>query len=317
MASTCGSTLSLMDAGVPITSPVSGIAMGVIIESPKKYAILTDIIGLEDFNGDMDFKIAGTTKGVTAMQLDVKTLGLTPSILEEALNQSKEGKSEILKFMLSLIDKPRAQLSVYAPKIKVVKIPVEKIGELIGPGGRNIKKIIAETGAQVEVEEDGSVSITGLTDQSLADAIFRVEAITKEPKAGEIYEGIVKRIQPFGIFVEILPGKEGMVHVSDMSTNFVKDPAELVKMGDKVSVRVKEIDDFGRTNLSMILDPSQEKSKEGRDRPPQRFHSRRPEGGMGRGPRDDNRRRGGQSSGGGPHFPTSRFVDDSRTKFRR
>ena len=308
MASVCGSTLSLMDAGVPITAPVSGIAMGLVIED-KKIAILSDIIGMEDFNGDMDFKVAGTKKGITALQLDVKTLTLTTKTLKDALSQAKEGRATILKSMLETLASPREKVSIHAPKIKVVKIPVEKIGELIGPGGKTIRKIIAETGAQVEVEDDGSVSVTGTTDESLAKALERVEGLTKEVVAGEIYQGEVKRIQPFGAFVEVLPGKDGLVHVSDMSEGFVKDPNEIVAIGDKVQVRVKEIDDLGRINLSMLMDPSKDKPKGerggfgGGDRGRQDFH-RKP-------------RFRDQREGGGPHFPTTRYIAPDKKDFNR
>lgn len=300
MAATCGSTLSLMDAGVPVSSPVSGIAMGLIIENEKKYAILSDILGLEDQLGDMDFKIAGTEKGITALQLDVKTLNLTPEILKEALKQAKEGRSKILKTMIETISSPREKVSAFAPKIIVVKVPVEKIGEVIGPGGRMIRKIIAETGAQVEVEDDGSVNISGTEEAAVKAAAERIEALTKEVVAGEIYEGEVKRIQPFGAFVEILPGKDGLVHVSDMREGFVKDPNEVVKLGDKVKVRVKEIDDLGRINLSMNMDPSLDKPRGERRESfgPRKF-----------GPRP---RRDFQERSTGPHFPTSRFIEERR-----
>lgn len=362
MASTCGSTLSLMDAGVPLTAPVAGIAMGLVIESTKKYAILTDIMGLEDFNGDMDFKVAGTEKGITALQLDVKTLQLTSSILEEALAQAKKGRAEIMKLITSTLKAPREKVSEYAPKIKVVRIPVEKIGEVVGPGGRMIKKIVAETGALVEVEDDGSVNITGATPEIMNKAVEWVEGIVKEVQAGEIYDGIVKRIQPFGAFIEVLPGKEGMVHVSDMSDGFVQNPEDVVKLGDKVKVRVREIDNLGRINLSMNMDPAKDKPKEPRrdfDRGGERrggFSDRRGGGGGrrfgggggGRGGGFGGERRGGFGGGrsggfggqsgerrsfggnrgrrndnrsgderGGPHFPTSRLMDDSKKDFNR
>jgi len=178
MASTCGSTLSLMDAGVPIKAPVAGIAMGLVVESEEKFAILTDIAGVEDGSGDMDFKVAGTKDGVTALQLDVKTLKLTPPILKAALEQAKRARLEILKVMLEAIGEPRKSLSAYAPKIKTIKINKEKIGELIGPGGRVIRSLMAETGAQIDVEEDGTVSISGLTEESVDGALKRVEDLT-------------------------------------------------------------------------------------------------------------------------------------------
>lgn len=313
MASVCGSTLSLMDAGVPLKSPVSGIAMGLVVEDDKDYAILSDIMGMEDFNGDMDFKVAGTKDGITALQLDVKTLKLTPAILEKAMNQAKVGRAFILDSMLKTLSQPRQSVSLHAPKIKLIKIPVDKIGELIGPGGRNIKKIIAETGAQVDVKDDGSVFISALTDESVKEGVTKVEALTKDPLPGEIYEGLVKRVQPFGSFVEILPGREGLVHVSDISEEYVNDPSDFMKVGDKVQVRVKEIDDLGRLNLSMVLDPSydqrkEEKSKDFHDKSPRRFDNRRNSERRGRS-RDF---QGGKS--GGPHFPTSRLLDQRKRR---
>ena len=315
MASVCGSTLSLMDAGVPIVAPVAGIAMGLIVESAKKYAVLTDIVGLEDGYGDMDFKVAGTKDGVTAMQLDVKSLNLTLPILEAALAQAKVARLEILKVITDAIDAPRASVSKYAPKIKIIRIAPDKIGELIGPGGKTIKRIIAETGAQVDVDDDGSVFVSAVTSESLENGIARIEAITKVPLAGEIYEGTVKRMQSFGAFVEILPGKEGLVHVSDMSENFVKDPAELIKLGDEVQVRVKGIDELGRLNLSMMLDPGFDARKEEKRKDQKqggnRYFDRKPrQGGQNKyGDRDKFRERGG------PHFPTSRFLDKNTKKY--
>jgi len=303
MASVCGSTLSLMDAGVPITAPVSGIAMGLVI-GEKEHAILSDINGMEDYLvGDMDFKIAGTEKGITVLQLDVKTLALTNAVLKEAFAQAKAGRATILASLLKTLPKAREKVSSLAPKIKVVKVPVEKIGEVIGPGGRMIKKIIAETGAQVEVEDDGTVNLSGMDEAAVAAAAQRVEALVKEVVPGEIYEGEVKRIQPFGAFVEILPGKDGLVHVSDMAEGFVQNPEDVVTLGQKVQVRVKEIDDLGRINLSMNLDPAKDKPKEERRSGFSRGGPRRfsPRGGRGGYRRDDR-------GGGGPHFPTSRFV---------
>ncbi len=207
MASVCGSTLSLMDAGVPITAPVSGIAMGVIVKDEKTYAIMSDIAGIEDFNGDMDFKVAGTPKGVTALQLDVKTLQLTPEILKAAIAQAKEGRAFMLASMIDTLKESRTKVSTYAPKIKTIKIDPEKIGEVIGQGGKVIKRIIAETGAQVEVRDDGSVDVYGIDETAVDKAVEWVEGIVKEVMPGEIYTGTVVRIQPFGAFVEFLPGK--------------------------------------------------------------------------------------------------------------
>ena len=252
MASTCGSTLALMDAGVPILKPVAGISIGMMSEG-EKYELLTDIIGLEDFSGDMDFKVAGTDTGVTAIQLDVKILGLTVEQIKAILDRAKTARLQILEKMLATIPASRANLSQYAPKIEQVKIPVEKIGEVIGPGGKMIKNIIATTGAQVDVEDDGTVAISGTDDESVKKAVEWVKGLIREVQVGEVFEGEVKRILPFGAFVEVLPGKEGMVHVSKMSTEFVKDPNDIVQIGQKVKVRVAEIDDQGRVNLSMLF----------------------------------------------------------------
>ena len=315
MASVCGSTLSLMDAGVPIKEPVAGIAMGLIIEpKDKKVAILTDIMGMEDGNGDMDFKIAGTKNGITALQLDVKTLDLTTGILKDALTQAKKARMEILDVITKAIAKPKDAVSTNAPKIKMVTIPQEKIGELIGPGGRNIKALMSESGTEIDVDDDGKVAITGTDAASIEKVLNSINAMTHVVEPGEIFEGEVVRMENYGAFVEFLPGRDGLVHVSDMSEDFVKDPSEIVKMGDKVKVRVKEVDERGRINLSLILDPSKDKKKfnggggrrgEGRDR-----DRRQPQGRDSRG-RDGGRRFGSRDRGSsGPHFPASRLMEE-------
>lgn len=270
MASVCGSTLSLMDAGVPIEAPVAGIAMGMISDG-KKQVILSDILGLEDFNGDMDFKVAGTKKGITALQMDVKSLDLTAEVLKKALGQARDGRLFILNEMLKVLPTVRAQISKFAPKIKVLRIPVEKIGEVIGPGGRMIREIIAETGAAVDIEDDGRVNISAPDKESVDQAVAWIKGLTREIKVGEVFEGTVKRIQPFGAFVEIAPGKEGLVHVSRMAREYVQDPSQVVKMGQKVKVRVSEIDDRGRINLSMLFGRNERQEKPR----PKRFSKRR------------------------------------------
>ncbi len=348
MASVVGSTLSLMDAGVPIKSPVAGIAMGLIIENEKDlpagrqdFAVLTDLMGIEDFNGDMDFKVAGTAKGITALQMDCKALNITTPVLEKGLDQAKDAREIIMKKILETIAEPRKEVSKYAPKIKVVKIPVDKIGEFIGPGGKNIKKLMADTGVQVDVNDDGGVSISGVDEAKMNQAVTFVEGFAKEVVAGEIYDGEVVRIMPFGAFVNILPGKDGMVHVSDMGKEeFVQDANDVVKIGDKLKVRVVRIDEMGRINLSMNMDPAKDKPREerprssggyrgGGDRGGSRggFGGGR-SGGFSRGPSRGGfggGRPGGFSRGnedrpgfsGGPHFPTSRLVDDSKKDFGR
>ena len=258
MASTCGSTLALMDAGVPIKKPVAGIAMGMVSASTgsasDKYVILTDILGLEDFSGDMDFKVAGTDSGITAIQLDVKILGLTIEQIKEVFEKAKKARLFILEKMVAVVGTGRKGVSEYAPKIEQVQIPVDKIGEVIGPGGRVIKNIIAQTGATVDVEDSGIVTISGTDKDAVAKALEWVKGITREVAVGEIFEEAeVKRILPFGVFVEFLPGKEGMVHVSKMAEGFVRNPTDVVKIGQKVKVKVIEIDEQGRTNLSMLF----------------------------------------------------------------
>lgn len=337
MASTCGSTLSLMDAGVPIKAPVAGIAMGLVIEDEKNFTVLSDIAGIEDFNGDMDFKVAGTEAGITAMQLDVKTLNLTLAILRQAMEQANKGRAHILATMLKTIDKPRETVNAFAPKIITITIDPIKIGEIIGPGGKTIKKIIAETGAQVDIDDSGLVHISAVSSDAVAKARETIENMVKEVQAGEIYTGKVTRIENYGAFVEILPGKTGLVHVSDMSEEYVSDPASVVSMDQEVQVRVKEVDNMGRINLSMLLDPAKDKEKEEQGGGRQGGNDRRGGGGRGfGGPRRDGGSRGGDRRGGrnfggprrgsgsrssGPHFPTSRLIsqDNSRSgnKFGR
>lgn len=317
MASVCGSTLSLMDAGVPIKEPVAGIAMGLIIEpKDKKVAVLTDIMGLEDGNGDMDFKIAGTKNGITALQLDVKTLDLTTDILITALDQAKKARLEILDVIVKAISGPRTEVSKNAPKIKVVKIPQDKIGELIGPGGKTIKGLMAQTDTEIDVDDDGTVAISGVNEDGVAKVVERIEAMTHVVQPGELFDGTVVRMESFGAFVEYLPGRDGLVHVSDMSEDFVNDPSEIVKMGDTVKVRVKEVDDRGRVNLSLLLDPSKDKKKfdrgSGRGGNDRNYSRGRNDGGR---PRRFERR-GGDRPSSGPHFPTSRLMDD-KDNFRR
>lgn len=255
MASTCGSTLALMDAGVPIITPVAGISVGMMSDEGK-YVLLTDIIGLEDFSGDMDFKVAGTEKGITAIQLDVKVPGITLEQIAEIFERAHTARLFILDKIKTVMPQYRQQVSLYAPKIEQIQIPIEKIGEVIGPGGKNIRAIIAQTGATVDVEDDGTVTISGTSEESVKKATDWIKGITREVKPGEMFEGTVKRILPFGAFVEYLPGKEGMVHVSKMSRGFVKSPEEVVTIGQQVKVKVLEIDQQGRVNLTMVIDES-------------------------------------------------------------
>lgn len=249
MATVCSSSLSLMDAGVPIKSAVAGISIGLVKEKDK-YVLLTDIIGAEDRYGDMDFKIAGTKNGITAIQLDLKITGVPIIILKEAVEQATKVRHEILDIMAKTIETPRSSISQYAPRIVAFKIKKEKIGEVIGPGGKNIRRILEETGTEIDIEDSGEVTISGPTDEQLQKARARIMEITEEVEVGKIYTGVVKRITKFGAFVEILPNKEGMVHISQLAPYRVKSVSDVLKVGDEIKVKVIEIDDMGRVNLS-------------------------------------------------------------------
>jgi polyribonucleotide nucleotidyltransferase len=263
MAATCSSCLSLMDAGVPLKAPVSGIAMGLMTDG-KKAVILSDIADAEDFAGDMDFKVAGTEKGITALQMDMKVHGLPVETLKEALMQGKAGRAEILKHMLSTIDGPRKELSPYAPRVEAIMINPEKIREVIGKGGETINKIIAETGAEIDIKDDGTVMIASPDKGSIDAAIKWVRDLTAEPEVGKIYENCrVVSVLDFGAFVEIMPGKEGLVHVSEMKEERVEKPSDVVKEGDKVTVKLVAIDDRGRLQLSMKAAAREQNDKKG------------------------------------------------------
>jgi len=248
-ASICASTMALMDAGVPIKAPVAGIAMG-LIKDGDHYTVLTDIQGMEDHLGDMDFKVAGTAEGVTAIQMDIKIDGIDRNILHEALAQAKEGRMFILNKMMQAISEPRKQLSPYAPKITVMQINPDKIRDVIGAGGKVINKIIEETGVKIDIEQDGRVFIASPNAEANERAKAIIEGIVKEVVVGEIYIGKVKRVEKFGAFVEILPGKEGLVHISQLSTERVAKTEDVVAIGDTITVKVTEIDQQGRINLS-------------------------------------------------------------------
>ncbi len=265
MASVCGSTLSLMDAGVPIKAPVAGAAMGLIKDSREgsdKVAVLTDIQGLEDFLGDMDFKVAGTENGITAIQMDIKIKGIDRAILEQALEKAHAARMHIMGKMMETLDSPRAELSPYAPKTLTFKIDVDKIREVIGTGGKVINGIIAETGVKIDIDDDGTVVIYAV-DQASGDAAKKmIDDIVKEIEVGETYFGTVVRIMDFGAFVELLPGKEGLVRIGELDNKFVKKVTDVVDVGDKIMVRVIEIDDKGRINLSRkALLPKEEKEE--------------------------------------------------------
>ena len=285
MASVCGGSLSLFDAGVPMKAAVAGVAMGLIKEG-KKYAILTDILGTEDHLGDMDFKVAGTKDGITSIQMDIKIEGLDLKIMEQALAQAKEGRLHILGEMDKVLAAPRTDLSKYAPRIVTVQIPVDKIGELIGPKGKNIRGIQEETGAELTVEDDGTVTIAAVGGESMERAKQMVQAITAEPVVGETYEGTVKTVTAFGAFIEIMPGTEALLHVSEMKHERVEKPEDVVKKGDRVTVKLIDRDERGRLRLSMkALLPRPEGM-------PEEVPSERP-------PREDRGDRGGDRGGRG------------------
>ncbi|HEX8733629.1 MAG TPA: polyribonucleotide nucleotidyltransferase [Ktedonobacterales bacterium] len=254
MASVCGSTLSLMDAGVPIAAPVAGVAMGLITETGDsvkgKYQVLTDIQGLEDAMGDMDFKVAGTADGITALQMDIKVKGLTTEVLKQALEQAHEGRMFIMDKMLQALPEPREELSPYAPRIQTLKINPEKIGTVIGPGGKTVRRIQEETGVKIDIEEDGSIHIASVSGEGMERAVAAVRALTEEVEVGKIYTGVVRRLVDFGAFVEILPGKEGLVRTPNLADYFVSRPEEVVQVGDEITVMVIEVDPQGRINLS-------------------------------------------------------------------
>jgi len=263
MAATCSSCMALMDAGVPIKAPVSGIAMGLMTDG-KKAVILTDIADAEDFAGDMDFKVAGTAKGITALQMDMKVHGLPVETLKEALEQGKTGRAEILEHMLRTIDKPRAEMSPYAPRVEAITINPEKIREVIGKGGETINKIIAETGAEIDIKDDGTVMIASPDQKSIEAAIQYIRSLTAEPEVGKIYKDApVVNVMDFGAFVQIMPGKDGLVHVSEISEERVEKPSDVLKEGDKVTVKLVAIDDRGRLQLSMKAAARELKGKDG------------------------------------------------------
>ncbi|HEY3425952.1 MAG TPA: polyribonucleotide nucleotidyltransferase [Negativicutes bacterium] len=263
MGSVCGSTLSLMDAGVPIIRPVSGVAMG-LVKDGDAYTILTDIQGMEDALGDMDFKVAGTVKGVTAIQMDMKIAGITKEILRDALAQARRGRIYIMDKMLAAIQEPRTELSPFAPRIITMSIDPDKIRDVIGPGGKTIKKIIEETGVTIDIEDDGKVFIAAVDMEAGQKAVRIIESLVRQVEIGVVYHGKVTRLMNFGAFVEILPGKEGLVHISQLALERVAKVEDVVKVGDEILVKVTEVDRQGRINLSRkdILKAEQDNKKE-------------------------------------------------------
>jgi polyribonucleotide nucleotidyltransferase len=252
MGSVCGSTLALMDAGVPIKAPVAGVAMGLVTAegNASKYAVLTDIQGMEDALGDMDFKVAGTADGVTALQMDIKVKGITPEIMAQAMKQAHDGRMFIMEKMLDTLPEPRLDLSSHAPRIQSIKINPEKIGAIIGPGGKVVRRIQEESGAKIDIEDDGTIHISAVTAEGMQRAMGAVRALTEEVEVGKIYNGTVRRLVDFGAFVEILPGKEGLVRLSQLADYHVNRPEDVIAPGDEITVMVIEVDPQGRINLS-------------------------------------------------------------------
>ncbi|HAR5782611.1 TPA: polyribonucleotide nucleotidyltransferase [Staphylococcus pseudintermedius] len=248
-ASICSSTLALMDAGVPIKAPVAGIAMGLVTRE-ESYTILTDIQGMEDALGDMDFKVAGTTEGITAIQMDIKIDGLTKEVIEEALEQARKGRLAILEHMMQTIDQPRKELSAYAPKVEIMQIKPEKIRDVIGPGGKQINEIIDATGVKLDIEQDGTVFIGSTEQDMINQARAWIESIVREAEVGQVYDAKVKRIEKFGAFVELFPGKDALVHISQISNERINKVEDVLNMGDTLKVKVTEIDKQGRVNAS-------------------------------------------------------------------
>ena len=271
MASVCSATLALMDAGVPITQPVAGISIGLVKEG-NRFELLTDIMGDEDHFGDMDFKVAGTQKGVTGIQLDLKIAGINEEIIRKTLEEARTARIELLKTMLAAIRRPRAEISVYAPRLLRTKIDPSKIGLLIGPGGKTIRAIQEETGATIDINDDGTVMIACAKSEGAEDALARIEAMTEEIKVGRVYNGTVSSVKDFGAFIEIAPGKDGLCHVSELAIGFVKSVDEVCRVGDKLQVKVIAIDDQGRVKLSrkaMLIEQEQAAQSGGGDQPQQ------------------------------------------------
>ena len=298
MASVCGSTLALMDAGVPIKAPVGGIAMGLVTDG-ERYAILTDIQGMEDHLGDMDFKVAGTEAGITALQMDIKIKGISYEIMGEALHQAREARMQILDVIRSAIPQPRPDLSPFAPRITIIKIDPEKIRNVIGRGGETIRAIQQETGTRISIEDDGTVYIASVDAEGSAMAQAQIEALTEQAEIGRIYTGRVTRVEDFGVFVEILPGTDGMVHVSQLDTYRVNNPKDVVKVGDEIMVMVTDIGPEGKIRLSRqaVLEGWSVEEARRQDAANRRSRSSR-RGGRGGGSRGGGRSGGGSRSGG-------------------
>jgi polyribonucleotide nucleotidyltransferase len=251
MASVCGGALAMMDAGVPIKQPVAGIAMGLVMdEKTGKYAVLSDIAGAEDHYGDMDFKVAGTGQGITALQMDIKVTGITTEIMRKALEQARQGRLHILGKMQEALAQPRQDISAFAPRIVTIRIPVDKIRDVIGPGGKMIRSIIERTGVKIDVEDDGRVNVASADETSAQKAISIIQELTATPELNKTYLGKVQRITDFGAFVEIMPGTDGLLHVSEIANHRVKDVRDELKEGEQLLVKVINIDPTGKIRLS-------------------------------------------------------------------
>jgi len=306
MASVCGGTLALMDAGVPVENPVAGVAMGLVKEGDR-YAILSDIAGEEDHYGDMDFKVAGSRKGLTALQMDIKITGITPEIMAEALEQARRGRLHILDRMAEALPESRKEISSYAPRILTIQVPVDKIRDIIGPGGKMIRSIVERTGCKIDVEDDGRVAIASTDEGAARKAIAIIEELTATPELNKSYLGKVVRVVDFGAFVEILPGTDGLLHVSEMAHHRVEDVRAEVNEGDQILVKVVNIDPSGKIRLSRkaLLEEA-----EGGSQPPGGGGGGRPSGGGG-GPRDGGPRDGGDRDRG-PRRDRGRGGDRGR-----
>lgn len=250
MASACGSTLSLMDAGVPIKDKVAGISVGMMSDDSGKYVLLTDIAGIEDHCGDMDFKITGTRNGITAIQLDIKRMGLSLQMITDTFVASTKARLQILDKIDSVLSAPRAELSEYAPKIKLVTLPEDKIGEVIGSGGKTIKALMEKYDVQIDIDDDGRASISSPSKDKIDAAAYEIESMIKEVQVGEEYEGVVTRVENYGAFIEFLPGREALLHVSEMSGGFLSDPSTIIKIGDKLKVKISGFNDNHQIKLS-------------------------------------------------------------------
>jgi polyribonucleotide nucleotidyltransferase len=295
MASVCGATLSLMDCGVPIRRPVAGIAMGLIADGGK-VAILSDILGDEDHLGDMDFKVCGTERGITAIQMDIKIEGLERSILERALDQAREGRLHILGKMLETLSTTRSEINRWAPRITTLKVKPDQIRIIIGPGGKTIKGIIDQTGCTIDVEDDGTVNVASADSDAVKRAISIIEGLTAEPEVGKVYRGVVKRLVDFGAFVEILPNNEALLHVSEIAHERVESPGDVLKEGEEIDVKVISVERDGKIRLSrreVLPLPEGEEGERAKERIA-RAREGGPSGGGGRGPG------GGRPGGGRP-----------------